>query len=64
MLRIPAVKRHEGVRDMGHGDDDDMLCHSSISRALQNENVSTLDLCKNSHFYKLNISFSTSSMSK
>jgi len=32
--------------------------------ALQNENVSTLDLCKNSRFYKLNISFSTNSMSK
>jgi len=32
--------------------------------ALQNENVSTLDLCKNSHFYKLNISFWTNSMSK
>ena len=31
---------------------------------LQNENVSTLDLYKNSHFYKLNISFSTNSMSK
>ena len=31
---------------------------------LQNENVSTLDLCENSHFYKLNISFLTNSMSK
>ena len=32
--------------------------------SLQNENVSMLDLCKNSHFYKLNISFSTNSLSK
>ena len=34
------------------------------SLALQNENVSTLDLCKNSQFYKLNVSFSTHLMSK